>query len=79
MLLKNVKDVNALIAAVDKCNGDVVIRSTDGKEEFSLKSTFSRYIAIGRLCDEYGEYYEMFCKNREDEYNMIQFFYELKK
>ena len=79
MLLKNVKDVNALIAAVDKCNGDVVIRSTDGKEEFSLKSTFSRYIAIGRLCDEYGEYYEMFCKNREDEHNMIQFFYELKK
>lgn len=79
MLLKNIKDVNALIAAVDKCNGDVVIRSTDGKEEFSLKSTFSRYIAIGRLCDEYGEYYEMFCKNKEDEHNMIQFFYELKK
>ena len=79
MLLKNVKDINALIAAVDKCNGDVVIRSTDGKEEFSLKSTFSRYIAIGKLCDEYGEYYEMFCKNREDEHNMIQFFYELKK
>ena len=79
MLLKNVKDVNALIAAVDKCNGDVVIRSTDGKEEFSLKSTFSRYIAIGRLCDEYGEYYEMFCKNKEDEHNMIGFFYELKK
>lgn len=79
MLLKNVKDINALIAAVDKCNGDVVIRSTDGKEEFSLKSTFSRYIAIGRLCDEYGEYYEMFCKNKEDEHNMIQFFYELKK
>lgn len=79
MLLKNVKDVNALIAAVDKCNGDVVIRSTDGKEEFSLKSTFSRYIAIGRLCDEYGEYYEMFCKNKEDERHMIGFFYELKK
>lgn len=79
MLLKNVKDVNALIAAVDKCNGDVVIRSTDGKEEFSLKSTFSRYIAIGRLCDEYGEYYEMFCKNKEDEHHMIGFFYELKK
>ena len=79
MLLKNVKDVNALIAAVDKCNGDVVIRSTDGKEEFSLKSTFSRYIAIGRLCDEYGEYYEMFCKNKEDERHIIGFFYELKK
>ena len=79
MLLKNVKDINALIAAVDKCNGDVVIRSTDGKEEFSLKSTFSRYIAIGRLCDEYGEYYEMFCKNKEDERHMIGFFYELKK
>ena len=79
MLLKNVKDINALISAVDKCHGDVIIRSTDGKEEFSLKSTFSRYIAIGKLCDEYGDYYEMFCKNREDEPYMIQFFYNLNK
>ena len=79
MLLKNAKDVNALIKAVKQCKGDVVIRSTDGTEEFNLKSKFSQYIAIGRLCDEYGEYYEIFCKNREDEPYMLKFFSDLNK
>jgi len=79
MLLKNAKDINSLVEAVKKCKGDVVIRSTDGTEEFNLKSTFSQYIAIGRLCDEYGEYYEVFCMNKEDEPYMIKFFYDLTK
>ena len=79
MLLKNAKDINALIEAVKKCKGDVIVRSTDGTEEFNLKSTFSKYLAIGRLCDEYGDYYEIFCTNKEDEGYMINFFYELRK
>ena len=79
MLLKNAKDVNSLIEAVKKCKGDVIVRSTDGTEEFNLKSTFSQYIAIGRLCDEYGDYYEIFCMNREDEHYIMEFFWELRE
>ena len=79
MLLKNAKDVSSLIEAVKKCKGDVIVRSVDGSEEFNLKSTFSQYIAIGRLCDEYGDYYEIFCKNREDEQYLFKFFWDLKK
>lgn len=77
MLLKNAKDVKALIAAVKKCRGDVVLRSVDGSEEFNLKSTLSQYIAIGRLCEEHGEEYEVFCMNKDDEPYMIQFFHTL--
>ena len=79
MILKNVKDIKALVAAVKKCKGDVILRSVDGKEEFNLKSTLSQYIAIGKLCEEHGDDYEVFCMNREDENYMLEFFHNLKK
>lgn len=47
MLLKNAKDINSLFYYVDKCQGDVLLRHVSGQEQFSLKSLFSRYIAIG--------------------------------
>lgn len=78
MLLKNAKDITALIAAVNKCHGDVLLRSVDGKEEFNLKSTLSQYMGIARLCEEHGDEYELFCMNREDENYMLAFFHELK-
>lgn len=77
MLLKNAKDVKELIKAVKKCHGDVILRATDGSEEFNLKSTLSQYIAISRLVEERGDEYEVFCMNREDESYMLQFFHEL--
>ena len=58
MLLKNIKDVNLLINAVDKCSGAVILRSVDGNEEFNLKSKLSQYIAIGKLCAEHGDEYK---------------------
>jgi hypothetical protein len=77
MLLKNLRDVNLLISAVDKCSGDVILRSIDGAEEFNLKSKLSQYIAIGRLCEEHGDEYEIFCSNKCDEGFMLGFFHEL--
>lgn len=77
MLLKNAKDVKALIAAVKKCKGDVILRATDGSEEFNLKSVLSQYIAIARLCEEHGDEYEVYCMSKEDEPYMLQFFHTL--
>lgn len=77
MLLKNVKDVDNFVAAIQKCHGDVILRSADGREEMNLKSTLSQYIAIGKLCDEHGEEYEIFCLDKSDETYMFQFFREL--
>ena len=78
MLLKNAKDIDSLITAVNKCHGDVVLRSIDGKEEFNLKSTLSQYMGISRLCEDHGDEYELFCMNREDENYMLAFFHDLK-
>ena len=73
------KNVDSLIETVSKCEGDVLLKSVDGREVFNLKSVMSRYIAIGRLCDDHGDEYEVFCMNREDEHFLLQFFYNLKQ
>lgn len=77
MLLKNAKDIDNLVSAVDRCRDDVILRSTDGREEFNLKSVLSRYVAIGELCKDHGDEYELFCMNRADESYMMQFFESL--
>ena len=77
MLLKTAKDIDNLIDAVNHCRGDVLLRSTDGREEFNLKSVLSRYVAIGELCKDHGDSYEIFCMNRADENYMMQFFESL--
>lgn len=77
-LLKNVKDVDNLRAAIKNCKHDVFLRSVDGKEEFNMKSYLSEFIALGRLCDEGGDMYELFC-SRDDEGYLMEFFNELDK
>ena len=77
MLLKNAKDIDNLIKAVERCRGDVLLRSTDGREECNLKSVLSRYVAIGELCKDHGDSYEIFCMNKADENYMLQFFINL--
>jgi len=79
MILKKVKDIEALKAAIKKCTGDVILRSIDGTEEFNMKSTLSQYIAIGKLCEEHGDDYEFFCLNKADEGYMIEFFVTMDK
>lgn len=77
-LLKNVKEIDKLLEAVQKCQGDVILRHNSGTEEFNLKSRLSSYLAIARLCEEDGDNWEVFCMNRNDERCMLQFFAELK-
>ena len=74
MLLKNVHDVDAFMNAVNRCRDDVLLMSSDGKERFNLKSVLSRYMAIGELCKDHGDNYEIFCMNKADEGYMIEFF-----
>lgn len=79
MLLKNAKEIDKLIEAVNRCRGDVLLRSVDGREEFNLKSVLSRYIAIGELCKDHGDRYEIFCMERSDEGYMVNFFMDLER
>ena len=79
MLLKNANDIENLIDAISRCRGDVILRSVDGREEFNMKSVLSRYIAIGELCKDYGDRYEIFCMSPSDEGYLLNFFCELNR
>lgn len=74
--LKNIKDLEAFRAAINNCKGGVWLRKNDGTEEFNLKSTLSQYIALGKLADEHGEEYEIFCQFAGDEGNLLKYFFE---
>ena len=78
MLLKNTHDIEKLNEALGRCHGDVILRSADGREEYNLKSGLSRYVAIGMLCQDEGDSYEVFCMDRSDESTMMHFFYDLE-
>ena len=79
MLLKNVSDINLLDDALKHCRDDVMIYSSDGHEQYNLKSEFSRYVALSELCKDDGKEFEMFCMNRTDESYMMKFFQDLEE
>ena len=78
-MLKNMKNVNALQAAIANCKDSVILRSSDGREEYNLKSVMSQLVGIARLCEAHGDEYEVFCMNRADEGNLFGFFRELSQ
>lgn len=75
MKLKNVDELNGFLNAVDKCEKDVYLVSTEG-DRLNLKSLFSRYISMGRLLSDEGDNLELFCDSKRDEVNFFEFFRE---
>ena len=51
MRLRSEADIQAFLDAVNACEGEVYLKSPEG-DIFNLKSSMSRYIAIGRLIEE---------------------------
>ena len=64
MRLRSEADVQQFLDAVNQCGGDVYLKSPEG-DIFNLKSSMSRYIAIGRLIEEQGDTLELFADGRE--------------
>lgn len=75
MKFTNVEDVNAFLAAVDECRGEVYLKSEQG-DQFALKSKFSRYIAMGALLSEHGDELELYCELKDDEPKLLRFLSE---
>lgn len=70
MKFTNDAEIKEFLAAVDKAKGAVYLKSVYG-DCYNLKSTLSKYIAIGALLQDTGENLELFCDHPDDE----QFFY----
>lgn len=75
MKIKNIKDVEAFLTTVNKCNGDVILTSVYG-DKLNLKSKLTQYIAIAKLLGEHGEELELWCSDKNDENNFFEMFAE---
>ena len=70
MRLRSEADVQEFLDAVSQCGGDVYLKSPEG-DIFNLKSSMSRYIAIGRLIEEQGDTLELFADRKEDQARLM--------
>ena len=78
MRLRSEADVQQFLEAVEKCGGDVYLKSPEG-DIFNLKCSMSRYIAIGRLIEEQGDTLELFASRKEDQAVLMPLVEDLMK
>lgn len=78
MRLTNVKDIEKFVAAVNECENGIYLKSPEG-DVFNLKSSMSRYVAIGRLIEESGDNLELFADSREDEARLLKLICDLEE
>ena len=78
MRLRSEADVQQFLDAVNQCGGDVYLKSPEG-DIFNLKSSMSRYIAIGRLIEEQGDTLELFADRKEDQARLMPLVEDLMK
>lgn len=73
MRLTNIAQVDDFIDAISRSKGGVWLVSMDGNR-FNLKSSLSRYVALGALLSEAGGDLELYCDLKEDEGHFLNFF-----
>lgn len=75
MKIKNIKDVETFLGAVNECKGDVMLTSKYW-DKFNLKSALTQYIAIAALVGSHGDELELWCDEKEDETRFFKMFNE---
>ena len=75
MKLKKIEDVKLFLDTVNKCEGNVWLKSIYG-DNFNMKSALSQYVAIAKILGEYGDEMELFTDDKRDEALFIKLFSE---
>lgn len=78
MKLRNIKDINAFMSALDQCQSSVWLENVQG-DKLDLKSPFTRYISIGKLLEDHNEDLMLYATTREDESILLEFFKNQKE
>lgn len=73
MKMTNYMQAQDLMEAVNKCQGDVYLKSIYG-DVYNLKSTLSQMLGVAALFQEHGEELELFCDHKADEIHFLMFF-----
>lgn len=73
MKLTNTIEVRDFLEAIAQAKDAVYLKSIQG-DCYNLKSTLSRYVALGALISDHGEELELFCDDPSDEPLFFNFF-----
>ena len=73
MQLRKIDEVENFITLVQKSKGNVWLETLEG-DRYNLKSTFSRYLALGELISKQGNNLMLFCSDKADEAMFFAFF-----
>ena len=71
-------EITDFLNAIKEAKGEVWLESKYG-DRYNLKSTLSRYVAIGALLTDHNEELELFCECKSDEGLFFKFFAEHPK
>lgn len=75
MKIRNIKQLNGFIGVLNDCKGQVWLESPEG-DRYNLKSSFSQYLAYGKLLEERGDLLELYCSDTNDERKFFEYFNE---
>lgn len=73
MKLKTIGDIERFREVINKCKGRVWLENVKG-DIFDLKSSFSQYLAIGKLIEDQQETLELYASLPEDRVILCQLF-----
>ena len=54
MKIGNIRQLNGFISALNECTGQVWLESPEG-DRYNLRSSFSQYLAFGKLLEDRGD------------------------
>ena len=74
-----VSDTKKFMEVIQSCEGNVYLTDYTGGDEFKLniKSELSMYVGVGKLLDKYGDWFEIYAMNKEDEAKIMEFMKEM--
>lgn len=78
----NTNNVDKFMKVISSCKGPVYLTDWEMNEnnepnlKLNLKSAFSMYLGISNLLSKYGDWFEIYATNREDEVKIMQFMME---
>lgn len=78
MKLKNMEEVKAFEAAIDRCSGEVWLEGKNGTR-YDLTSEFSRIIGLGELMNGNPNDLELFAQLPEDNTYLMDYLYAVEE
>ena len=75
----NSNNIDKFMQVIDSCQGPVYLtdwrvdKNDEPNFKLNLKSKISMFVGVSKLLGEYGDWFEIYATNREDEAKIMKF------